>query len=204
MNFKEKLKHRLTIPLPGWDAQKLMSPAGAQNSYLKPNESSKKASVVLLVFEEEGIAKCIFIKRSEHPEDKHSGQISLPGGQLEEGEDYLAAGIREVHEEIGLDETNFEILGALTPIYVFVSDFMVQPYVAWMKRPENFKIQESEVAAILDSKIECFTNPEFQGIKDLEVRNRNLKDVPYYDLDGQILWGATAMIMSEFSSLIKE
>lgn len=204
MNFKEKLKQRLTQELPAWEAQKLMSPAGVTEAYRHPKESHKKAAVVLLLFEEAGEVNCLFIKRADHPKDKHSGQISLPGGQLEGDETYRDAAIREVQEELGVSASSFEIIGAMSPIYVFVSDFMVQPYIAWLEMPDSFELQASEVAAIITTEITKFKDPQLRKVTEIHVRDRILKEVPYFDLDGRVLWGATAMMMSEFSSIIED
>lgn len=194
---------KLQVPLKGWASQSKMSPSGAKDSYRKIRDDHKKAAVVLLLFEEEGILKSLLIKRSEHPEDKHSGQISLPGGQLEEGETYKQAAIREVKEEIGLESHQFEILGALSPIYVFVSNFYVQPYVAWLKEPVDYRLQDDEVAGLLFPAVDNYNDYDLRKLKDIPVRNMVLKDVPYFDLDANVLWGATAMIMSEFADMIK-
>jgi len=124
----------------------------------------------------------ILIKRAIHPNDKHSGQISFPGGQLEGGEDYMQAAFREVKEEIGIARDKIELLGQLTSIYVFVSNFLVQPFVAWVDYPFEIKLDPSEVDRLIFPSLEIFNDESFLKTTDIHVRNRVLEGVPSIDL----------------------
>ena len=157
-----------------------------------------------LIYPEGNELRMAFIERTfSHPEDKHGGQISFPGGKLEEEDDTLLIGaLREVEEEIGIPSDQISILGQLTDLYVFASNFMVYSFVGHMENAPKFIPQESEVASIVSFPINRLLTAEIIDTKDLQVRNIILKDVPYYKLNQHVLWGATAMITSEIVELI--
>ncbi len=199
----EQLKDILNGDLPGWEGQKLMSSIGYESNR-KAKPTSKKAAVLLLLFPDSGQLKLTFIRRpSNNPNDKHGGQISFPGGQVENEDRNLEhTALRETFEEIGVQEREITILGRLSDIYVFVSDFLVSAYVGYSHTRPEFILQESEVAALITFPLSKLFHQPLMS-KDHKVRDIVLKDVPYYDLDGEFLWGATAMITSELLELIR-
>lgn len=203
MSLKEKIKAQLGVELPGWDAQKLMSPVRAASKYVELPAKYKSASVMLLLYQEGPRYKMILIKRAIHPNDKHSGQISLPGGQLEYGENFEEAAFREVEEEIGIPADQIQILGQLTSLYVYVSNFLVQPYVAWIDYPFEIKLDPAEVDRLICPSIEILTDVEALKSTEIQIRGSVMKDVPYYEVLGEVLWGATAMMMAEFGEILK-
>jgi len=200
----EQLKEILKQPLPGWSGQSKLSSVGYDsNREAKP--SSKKAAVLLVIYQDVfDNYKLVYIKRpSNNPNDKHGGQISFPGGQVENLDPNLEhTALRETYEEIGIPNHQLEIVGALSKLYVFVSDFLVFPYVAVLKGQPAFIPQETEVDKIISHPIQHLL--DFTPLtKDLHIRSYKLKNVPFYDLNGETLWGATAMITSEFLELIR-
>lgn len=203
MSLKEKIEVELRKPLPGWEHQKLRSPVRAAAQYMELPEKYKKASVMLILYREGDRDKVILIKRAIHPDDKHSGQISLPGGQLEQGEDYEEAALREVEEEIGIARDKINLLGKLSPLYVYVSNFYVQPYVAWVEYPFEIRLDPSEVDRLICPPLNAFDSNQAPKKTEISIRNTTMKGVPYYDVLGEQLWGATAMMMSEFSEILK-
>ena len=130
------------------------------------------------------------------------GHWDLPKGKLEKYETKKDAALREVEEEIGIPSDQISILGQLTDLYVFASNFMVYSFVGHMENAPKFIPQESEVASIVSFPINRLLTAEIIDTKDLQVRNIILKDVPYYKLNQHVLWGATAMITSEIVELI--
>lgn len=191
--------------LPAGEAHKKMSPVD-YGHYKMPRGDYKEAGVVLLVYPKNGLWHVLFIRRtSHHPEDKHAGQISFPGGRRESADlDMLDCAKRELLEEVGVAESEYRLIGSLSPIYVYVSNFLVFPYAVMCQTKPDFKPQESEVAGIIEYPLSKFLGFSNRKIKDLKVRNSTIKDMPYFDLDGQVLWGATAMIMSEFVYLLDD
>lgn len=203
--FLTQLKTRLSQPLPGWIAQSKMSPIKTKQ-YLEFPETSKKAAVLIVVYADNaGDLNLIFIKRSTQEKDKHSGQISFPGGQKEKEDISLEmTALRETYEEIGLFQNDLTILGMLTPLYVYVSNFYVEPYVACLNKLPNFKIQESEVQEIITAKISYLLSEDSKYTADFNIRNKVFKNMPHYKLVDNILWGATAMITAELLDIIEE
>lgn len=199
------LRDRLDAELPGEDAQNLLSPVIAHDKYRIAPVNHKVACVMAVLYPVGAELHMAYIERtSHHPDDKHAGQISLPGGKLESyDESYLAGALREVEEEIGIPREDIKVLGALTELYVFASNFLVYPFVGYLDQKPTFKAQESEVASIISFPIMRLLADDIVKIKDLNVRNTIIKEVPYYELDQHILWGATAMITSELVALFK-
>lgn len=207
-NIIDKLKKQLAHldKAKGIVAQNSMSPIRvAADKYREAPEHHKTAAVMALLYpQNDEWHICYMLRTSHHPEDKHAGQISFPGGQQDADDISLeSCALREVHEEIGLAASQIQVLGALTELYVFASNFLVFPFVGYCNKEPQFIPEPSEVAEIISFPIEQLISGELIYTKDLQVRNMTLKDVPYYDLNGHVLWGATAMITAELISLLK-
>lgn len=144
------------------------------------------------------------IQRTENERDRHSGQISLPGGKREEYDrDFAETAIRETSEEIGLEKPYVRIIREMSPIYIPPSNFYVYPYISYSKRNPEFILQESEAVEVIEFPITSFLNlPDSPEIMSLPGAGG--KEVPVINFNGYIIWGATAMILSEFSQLIKK
>jgi 8-oxo-dGTP pyrophosphatase MutT (NUDIX family) len=146
----------------------------------------------------------VFIERvSNKKDDRHSGQISFPGGKLEDSDPSPAfAALRETEEEIGVEMNKVNLLGKLTDLYIPVSNFLVYPFVGFMEEEPVFRRQESEVASIVESPLDHLLTPETRGVTHLSIQNGlTIPDVPYFDVDGHVVWGATAMMLNEFLEL---
>ena len=192
--------------LPGVEAQYKMTPE-QREKYSQARPDSKQAGVVALIHpNDQDEYQLVYIKRtSKYPGDKHKGQISFPGGQLDETDISLEdAALRELEEELGIGRDDIELLGPLTSIYVYVSDFFVQPYLAIMDHAPVFVPEPEEVAYPISFPLKTLISGENKGIKDIHVRNIVLPKVPYYDLYGDTLWGATAMMTSEITTLLSD
>ncbi len=194
----------LQQPLPGWTAWQKMSPVKTDR-YREKKETSKRAAVMALLYPDAASnLNLIFIKRPAHPLDKHSGQISFPGGSEEtEDKNLKNTALRETYEELGIAIENIQVLGPLSPIYIYVSDFYVEPYVGYMNHEPKYKLQKSEVDYTITMPLSELMLPEIIGTTTITVKGRSLEDVPYYNLNGEVLWGATAMMLSEFLSILK-
>ncbi|MFZ1749353.1 MAG: CoA pyrophosphatase [Saprospiraceae bacterium] len=205
INFIQDLEKKLYNTLPGAAAQNLMAPLGSEK-YRVATPDHKIACVLALLFPKNNEWHISLIERAiHHPDDKHAGQISFPGGQLNESDySYEDCALRETYEEIGIAPDTIGILGELTPLFVFVSNFMVHPFVGFTTEYPKFVKQDSEVKNILQVPLHHFTKAKNKGVADIEVRDQLLTDIPYYDVMGYKLWGATAMIMSELEHFIKD
>ena len=135
----------------------------------------------------------------------HTGQVSLPGGRVDEGETFEAAALREATEEIGLDPAMVDVLGRLTPLHIPVSGFLLHPIVGFAPMRPAFQRAEWEVARIIEAPVLLLADP---AIVKREARTRVVKgqsievDVPYFDIDGEKVWGATAMVLAEFCAIL--
>lgn len=141
--------------------------------------------------------------RSENEHDRHSGQISLPGGKREEYDaDFAHTAKRETSEEMGVDEHYIRIIRELTPIYIPPSNFYVYPYISFTKKNPIFTLQESEAVELIEFPIDTLLNlPNTPKMMEMDT-SRGHK-VPVIDFEGYLIWGATSMILSEFSCLLK-
>ena len=113
----------------------------------------------------------------------------------------LASAVREAEEEIGVPRSGVRVLRDLTPLYIPVSNFLVHPFVGMTDQRPDFLPQPEEVAQILEVPLRTVLDPGIRQVTDLQIHSGfTLKDVPYFDLSGHVVWGATAMILSEFQS----
>lgn len=191
--------------LPGWEAQKTMAP-GESPLYRTVPEDHFKAGVMALIYEEDNEHFIVIIERARNnPNDKHAGQLGFPGGKYEvQDGDMLSCALREVEEEIGVTQAAINNVLPLSTLYVFASNFNVFPYLGFLSHKPKFTAQKSEVHDIITVPISKILDPAVKSVKDIKVRELFIPKAPYYDLDGKVLWGATAMIMSEVEWLIKK
>ncbi len=205
VKFIQDLEKRLYQDLPGEEYQNLMAPEGSEK-YRIVTPDHKIACVLALLFPKENEWYLSLIERTDrHEDDKHSGQIGFPGGKLDPNDySYEDCALRETYEEIGVPPDNVGILGGLTPLFVYVSNFLVHPFVGFTTEYPRFYRQESEVKSIIEVPVQHFTRSKNKGRADMPVRNIVLPNTPYYDVYGQKLWGATAMMISELEQILKE
>ena len=141
--------------------------------------------------------------RSTNERDRHSGQISLPGGKRE-GTDrsFEETAKRETSEEMGIEEHYIRIIREMSPIYIPPSNFYVRPFVSYTKKNPQFILQEAEAVELIEfpvsSILELTEQPEMMALPS----TRGV-EVPVINFNGYIIWGATSMILSEFSKLMK-
>ena len=201
---KIALKKRLSHSLLGWPAQRHMSPA-QDPRYRVLTSDYKTAAVMALIYHSELDGhKLILIERAKNnPKDKHAGQIGLPGGKYEDQDgDLLTCALREVHEEIGVAPQDIEVLGSLSQLFVFASNFLVYPYVGFISGTPDYQLQVTEVDSVLEVRLSTIMDAATKKVTDIDGPNGMISAVPYYDIGGRVLWGATAMIVSELEQII--
>lgn len=203
ISFILNLESALAGELPGEVAQSKMAPVDSER-YREVALDHRTACVMILLYPKNKEWHLCLIKRPEgNKDDKHAGQLSFPGGQLDDNDDtYEDCALREMQEEVGVAPESIGILGSLTPIYVFVSNFLVHPFVGFSSEYPQWIQQESEVSEIIEVPLRHILRPKTKGTTDIIIREATLKNVPYYDIYGHKLWGATAMIMSELEQLM--
>lgn len=134
----------------------------------------------------------------------HGGQIGFPGGKMEESDiDLSWTALRETSEEIGIQPSSVRILGALSPLFVFVSGFMIYPFVAWSPVRPDFVINHDEVEKLI--LFPLLGNYKNQEIKTVTLETQiGWLQVPAFGFEGEIIWGATAMILAEFFDVLEK
>lgn len=201
--FVEQLGVELQGKLPGSEAHQVMAPKNRPAFRFKYDTPPRPGAVMILLYEEEGTTYFPLIRRSEY-RGVHSGQIALPGGKAEESDrDLIATAIREAQEEIGIDPNKIEIIGSLTSFFVAASNFQILPVVAYAKEYPQFLPDEREVAGVLRANLEEIIDPQTIKEKEITPAEGITFEAPYYDLQGHVVWGATAMMLSEFVTLTK-
>lgn len=204
----DHIRTRLNEPLPGLEAHRKMASERAI-PYLEKHTTqppdARLASVMMLLFPENGRLRTTLIKRAPHPQDHHSGQVSFPGGSREKGESPEWNALRETEEEIGVRADKIELLGSLSPIYIFASNFWVNPFVGFVQGRPDFILQPNEVVSVLTPELSHFYRKDLLKTTDISIGEQFiLPNVPYFDVDGHVVWGATAMMLAEFSEVIDE
>lgn len=201
------LKAQLQLPLPGKEAQYKMATYTRMPFKEKPvPEGVKLASVLCLLYPKNGKLHLPLIQRVIAKGDKHSGQMSFPGGKLEAIDKSKQAGaLREANEEIGILSEDVTMLGALTSLYIPASNFQVFPFVGYLDYKPTFIPQEREVAEIVEVALADLIAPQSLKYKSMEFRkNYKVKNVPYFDVNDKIVWGATGMMLSEFVEVMNQ
>ena len=187
--------------LPGPEAQVRMAPVPRHGwkPGFGPGEA-RPAAALLLIYPVDGAATILLTKRTTHL-PSHKGQISLPGGALDPGETIEDAALREAREEVGLRIDFVTLLGRLTPLHIPVSGFVLHPVVGTMaSRPETMA-EAGEVERIIEVAVADLAAPA-RHRRVSRVRDGLEFDMPYFDIDSEEIWGATAMVLSEFVTLL--
>lgn len=208
MQLIKDLKHHLdNNELPGREAQYGMAHGARKawlNNYHVPTHAKRAATLTLLYPENDGF-NIVLMKRVTNPKDRHSGQVSFPGGKVEEDDrDLEHTALREAEEELGIPQTTVSILGKMTDVYIPVSNFLVHPFIGFTPNKPSFQLQHSEVQQIVEAPLSVLLNKANRKTTNLTLPNNiTLKDVPYFDVNGNVVWGATAMMLNEFTTIIE-
>jgi 8-oxo-dGTP pyrophosphatase MutT (NUDIX family) len=195
------LKAACTGPLPGLPAQMRMAP-----SVIRPGKSAlpvRDSGVLILLYPSGEGLSMVFMKRPEYS-GPHSGQISFLGGKSEKGDRSLIdTALRESHEEIGIFPESVKVLGTLTPLTIPVSRFKVLPVVGFLPEKPRFIPDPDEVEYLIEVELNRLMSA---GIvkKEILILGDQPVDVPYYEISGHHVWGATAMILCEFLEIIRQ
>lgn len=203
--FFSALQKRFSDNLPGETAQNLMTSRARipLEEALKKNPNHKSSAVLLPLFPHEGAIYTALIRRPSY-DGMHSGQLALPGGKVEEGDESLSStALRETEEEVGVKISPENIFGALTPVYIPVSNFLVNPFIGKLHSKPNWLPDKHEVESVIEFPITDLLNPSLKDRRRITIGKNMFIDAPCYIINGQILWGATAMIFSELESILR-
>ncbi|WP_338767614.1 CoA pyrophosphatase [Bernardetia sp. ABR2-2B] len=216
-DFIQKLKNRLDSPLrPAEKAHTLMESSARTKEFsfqYKERKKTRVAAVLMLLYpyqDEDGNQKYdwkmpLVLRPPYEGVHNHGGQIGLPGGGREEqDENLMMTAIRETQEEIGVIVPKTNIIGSLSDLYIPPSDSMVTPFVGFMNEKPSFIPDPKEVDRIIEAPLSFLQNPNLRMQKKVKLANDVVLDVPYFAVNDDSVWGATAMMLSEFLHLIEE
>lgn len=183
-------------------AQMRMSPT-PRGMMLRRNTPPRKAGVLVLIYAGEQDLNIVLTRRTQHLRG-HSGQISFPGGKHDPDDaDFIVTALRETCEELGLcDETSIQIIGQLQKIYIPPSHFDVYPSVAITPCKPVFSPREAEVAEVLILPVQRLLSTEIRKHEVRTIQGYRVQ-VPYYDVSGHKVWGATAIMLSELEHRLR-
>lgn len=210
MKFDQFLKNSSkikNIPLPGREHQFKMSPPFREQllkEYEEEMKHARKAGVMALFYpDHNALSKLVLILRKTY-RGVHSAQVGFPGGKYEKSDaDLKMTALRETEEEIGINKSKIEVLKPMTELYIPPSNFMVFPFIGISDSPLKFTKQDDEVEDIIEADVaDLLDDTNISRFNVMTSLGKKI-EVPAYLLSGQIVWGATAMMLSEIKELIK-
>ncbi len=173
---------------------------------LSGGKEKQPAAVLIPLLLDQEDWKFLFIKRTHHQNDRHSGQVAFPGGRADSSDPALLyTALREAEEEIGLNPDDVEILGQSCPITT-VTDYEVTPFVGILPWPYPLKLSNIEVEKTILIPIDWLTDPKNHQVKFWKPDPSAAEGIPviyFKEYLGDILWGVTAQIVLDFLELIK-
>jgi 8-oxo-dGTP pyrophosphatase MutT (NUDIX family) len=206
IDLVEKLRKRLEQPMPAEAAYRRFVPkltAGQRMSF-KYTEPPRMAAVLILLYEKNGEVYFPLIQRPQY-EGIHSGQMALPGGRQElEDADLTITALRETHEEIGIAPEHIKIIGNLSEFLVSASNHLILPVIGYMTTKPHFIPDEIEVDEIIEAPLSQLLDVSRLKEKEIEAARGYRMTAPYFDIENKVVWGATAMMLSEFSMILEE
>jgi len=166
--------------------------------------SPKKAAVMMLFYPKKSQTHLVLIVRNSYP-GVHSSQIAFPGGKVESFDLTMAdTALRETEEEIGVEKSSIEIIKEFTEIYIPPSNFLVSPFLGICSSEPSFVLQEDEVAGIIELPLPFFLDDKNVVTRKLSTSYAASIDVPAFLVKEHVVWGATAMMMSELKETLKK
>jgi len=204
-NFLSQLQLSFSGKLPGWEAHLKMAPSSRVVKPLTPQqrESYRPSAVAIVCFPENDSVKFILLQRP-HYEGYHSAQMSFPGGKWESSDANLdETARRETKEEIGVDLLPKHLLGELSEMYIPVSGFTIAPFVYYLDEKPTIIPDPREVESVHCIAFEDLLSEEIVKTTEMTiVEGFKKRMVPYYELHDKIVWGATAIILSELKDML--
>ncbi len=203
----DDVRQALNQPLPGMTAQMKMAPevVDGELDRWEQVEHYREAGVLLLLYpyrtDSRSELHVALTRRREYP-GVHSGQISFPGGRREDGETLEITALRETHEEVGVLPDTVQIIGQLSPLYTPPSNFCIHPFVGFSATRPAFSLEPKEVAELIETPLSLLLNPAMCKQEIWSFPKYGERRVSFFDVFGHKVWGATAMMLSEFLVLL--
>lgn len=205
-DFSKKISEIAPLKLPANIAHLKMAPLERvrllkETEHLYPN--SRKAAVMMLFYPKNATAHLVLIVRNSYP-GVHSSQIAFPGGKSEEIDiNFEETALRETHEEVGISPEKIKVIKAFSEIYIPPSNFLVYPFLGISETELEFKIQPDEVASIIELPLATLLDDSIIVSKIIDTSYANAIEVPAFQIDEHLVWGATAMMLSELKDVLK-
>jgi len=199
--IEARVRAALDDPAPRPDMHTALAPrprAGWQAGVIPPG--SRVAAALVLLYPIQQRVHLVLTRRAGTL-GQHAGQVSLPGGAVDGDETVEAAALREAREEIGLETADLRIIGQLSALYIPVSNYALHPVVAVLDRRPALVPASAEVAHILEIPLDELRDPE-RLRQGRCWRGDEAITVPYFELHGERVWGATAMVLGELLHLL--
>ncbi len=198
----EAISAALRQPLPGPDGQRKMAPSHRPDPefYALGARDCRRAAILLLLYPHNDELYTVLIVRP-HDLPDHPGQVAFPGGARNGKETVLQTALREAQEELGIDPAGVTPRGRLTHIYIPPSRFCIQIVVGYTPRRPLWRPAAYEVAEVIEAPIAHFLDPANQGSEERLIEGQ-IRLIPYYRLGEHKVWGATAMVIAEFTTLL--
>ena len=205
-SFKQSIFSGLKEKLPGATAHQLMLPTHRETTFRFPEFTSApvKSAVLMLFYPaDDGSINFPLIQRPTY-NGAHSGQISLPGGKHEKNDPHLIhTALRETHEEIGIHPDSIEIAGCLTDLYIAVSNFIVTPVIGFSDIRPEFVLDPKEVELVIETPLSALFDSNCRKHGTVIAGGKFKIQTPYFEIDHKIVWGATAMMLSELCMVME-
>ena len=206
--FTKRIVKIANLDLPGEASHYKMAPIERLQELTKQslkNNKAKKAAVMVLFYPNQDDETLLALILRNTYKGVHSAQVGFPGGK-QEPSDISAehTALRETHEEIGVLQQDITVLKKLTKIYIPPSNFFVQPFIGICKKNKKFILQNSEVKALIEVKLSDFLDDSIYFTRKLSTSYATDIEVPAYLLNNHVVWGATAMMLSEVRELLKQ
>jgi 8-oxo-dGTP pyrophosphatase MutT (NUDIX family) len=203
--FLSKIAQYKTAELDGLDAQFKLAPKlrTRLNNESINARNPKKAGVLALFYPNKQEEVCFLLTKRAYYNGTHSAQISFPGGKFEEGDKTLKnTALRESFEEVGIVQNEVQVFKEMTDVYIPPSNFLVTPFLGITKNTPSFKTNH-EVENIIEVTLSDLTNDAFQSATKITTSYATNWEVPCFIFNNHIVWGATAMMLSEIKELFK-
>lgn len=204
ISFINKLTEQIDSGLPGEDAQfKMAAMARPRIKEAMVNAVNPRQSAVLVYFFPKNSEWHITLMKRPDYDGTHAGQVSFPGGKLEGNETHQQAAIREFEEETGVSVNHESIIGQLSQLYIPPSNYFVQPYVAYSLEAPTYNPDPEEVAAIIEMRVVDLLEDRLASSGMITLSSGLRMNTPYFEYNNHVIWGATAMMLSELKELLR-
>lgn len=204
LSIKDRIKVSIEKGLPGTDVQWRMASSDRMIKDFPrvPGPEARVASVLILLYPHDNSVYTVFMQRPDYT-GFHGGQISFPGGKKEPDDvNITSTALREAMEETGIIPSSVCVEGLLTPLFIPVSNMIVTPVVGWSERRPQFSHDPAEVEFLIEARLEKFLEPDIIRYRPMILRGETI-DVRYFAYEGNVIWGATAMMLNELLEIIR-